>query len=95
MQKNKAEIGPPSNASDPVLMKDVACEYLSFQHSFWGVLVFNLYQIQTLNIFVPVSFPDPPGPPSNARVTDTTKKSASLAWGKPHYDSGLEITGYA
>lgn len=27
--ENRAGIGPPSDASNPVLMKDVACEYFS------------------------------------------------------------------
>uniref|UniRef100_A0A3P8SZS2 Titin n=1 Tax=Amphiprion percula TaxID=161767 RepID=A0A3P8SZS2_AMPPE len=36
----------------------------------------------------------PPGPPHHPKVTDYSKSSVSLSWGKPDFDGGAYVKGY-
>lgn len=58
--ENKAGIGPPSDASNPVLMKDVACEYLSFSTQLFGecwYLIFTKSKPLTFLCLFPFQIP--------------------------------------
>uniref|UniRef100_A0A8C2FG71 Titin n=1 Tax=Cyprinus carpio TaxID=7962 RepID=A0A8C2FG71_CYPCA len=91
--ENKAGFGEPSEPSQPVMTKDISCELTKKYLKIPDIVFLSIPNIFFLSLSF-YSFSDPPGPPSNPRITDTTKTTATFNWGRPFYDGGLDVTGY-
>uniref|UniRef100_A0A3B3Q8X5 Titin n=1 Tax=Paramormyrops kingsleyae TaxID=1676925 RepID=A0A3B3Q8X5_9TELE len=101
--ENKAGFGEPSEPSQPVMTKSLACEYkvsgLTPGHEYeFRITAENAAGLSLPSASTPFcKASDPlykPGPPGNPRVLDTTNSSITVAWNKPVYDGGSDITGY-
>lgn len=94
LAENRAGFGEPSEPSMPVRTIVVACKYTKLSSFLRNLQVISFTSCSFILIKANLLFPVAPGPPVNPRVTDTTKTTATLNWGKPLDNGGLDITGY-
>uniref|UniRef100_A0A8C1ZAU8 Titin n=1 Tax=Cyprinus carpio TaxID=7962 RepID=A0A8C1ZAU8_CYPCA len=92
--ENIAGIGKPSKASEPMLVTALVPGH-EYEFRVFAENAAGISEPSPSSPFVKATDTlFKPGPPGNPRILDTTNSSITLAWNKPVYDGGSEITGY-
>uniref|UniRef100_A0A3P9JVU9 Titin n=1 Tax=Oryzias latipes TaxID=8090 RepID=A0A3P9JVU9_ORYLA len=106
--ENEYGIGEAVETTDPIRASQSPCAPENLQFKTTGLVPGHEYEFRiTAENAAGVSAPSvsspfykatdalyKPGPPCNPRVLDTTKSSITVAWNKPSYDGGSDISGY-